>query len=234
VPLARASQLDRLLACPGSGYLPQIDLRGARAHEAAAWGTMCHRWVETGEIGHPGLQKKLDASGASRDALWPGGSHEVALAYNVLTGEARSFQGDGKDEWKAAFDNEWVVGTLDYVDEVFGEPWVDDLKTGRRVTWEAYEAQQTFYALAWSKANYGDRRRTRSTLTHWPRYPLGGLPFRFGKVIEAEELEHFEARLREMRAAILSQGPRVVGPQCTYCPSRTNCNTYLNEGVTGE
>lgn len=233
MPLARASYLDRLLACPGGAWLAQADTRGPGAIAAANWGTAAHAWKETGL--YPGgttgvaLKKRVAASGIDRLKLWPvTGVHEVALAYNVVRGNvmmSTSKDAAYNDRWKAAFDDEWVTGSLDFVDDVFGEPWLDDLKTGRLVHYKDYEAQQSFYVMAWCLADKGKLTRSRSTLTHWPRYPLGGLPSRFGVTMEVEYLELFRDKLAQLRKDILAKDNSLLstGAQCTYCPSRGAC-----------
>lgn len=233
MPLARASELDRLLACAGSLVLPRDDFKPTAAARAAMWGTVCHKWKETGRL--PGneahdklLHRKIKASAIDRGALWPGdGEHEVALAYNVVTRRAvrcRLVGDTEKAAWKGAFSDEWVVGTLDYVLELFGEPWVDDLKTGRIVSLEAHKYQQMFYCLAWGLAAHGRPTPARSTLTHWPRYPVDAPAVRLGRVFSLDEYGAFMLRLVELRDAVV--GKRVdliVGDQCTFCPSRTAC-----------
>ena len=156
----------------------------------------------------------------------------MALAYNVVSGVARTYgeadSAQTKDEWKASFDDEWIVGTLDYGQVIFDTPWVDDLKTGRFVTWEDYEKQQTFYCAAYSLVAMGAVVDTRSTLTHWPRYPVYKKPSRFGYLLEAAELKAFLKSLKEFRNQALAQKPSdlVTGEHCRFCPSRGNCSAY--------
>lgn len=241
MPLARASELDRLLACPGSAVLPRSEEKSERATEAAAWGTYCHLWKETGEI-RPGkyagtLKKKVDLLGVGgREELWAGGLHEVALAYNVVSGAAGALilpaTSDEAAAWKSSFGDSWVVGTADYVGLLLESPWVDDLKTGRHAEWETYKFQQAFYALAWSTIHFGEFREARSTITHWPKYPITKKPLRFGTVLTLDFMDDFKRRLRQLREDVLRlrelDQERVVvrlsdGPQCLYCPSRLSC-----------
>lgn len=173
-------------------------------------------------------------------ALWSEGLHEVPLAYNVVSTQARALvlpQSDGKkDEWKASFGDEWVVGTADYVGLLLDAPWVDDLKTGRQVHYGDHRFQQGFYALAWTLFQMGKLHQTRSTITHWPRYPVDIKPHRFGTVLEPEFFEEFQTKLRRLREDVMKlreleeSGRResVVarlsdGPQCIYCPSKLAC-----------
>lgn len=156
----------------------------------------------------------------------------MAVAYNVVSGAARAYVAENetldKDAWKAAFNDEWIVGTLDYGQVIFDTPWVDDLKTGRFVTWEDYAAQQTFYCGVYSLLAVGSIVDTRSTLTHWPRYPVGKRPNRFGYLIEEAELKGFLKSLLEFRNQALAQRPSslVTGEHCRFCPSRGNCSAF--------
>lgn len=186
------------------------------------------------------LQRKVQESGVHREALWPEGIHEVPVAYNVLTGVATALvlpvSGGRKESWKAAFGDEWVVGTADFVSELLEAPWVDDLKTGRRVAYGDYEYQQGLYCLAWTKFTMGGLCEARSTITHWPKYPISQAPIRFGTVLTPEWFRDLQSRLKQLREDVMrlrefeDSGRResVVarlsdGPQCIYCPSKLAC-----------
>ena len=203
---------------------------------------MVHTWKETGEIpkGRAGLtlKKKLESSGASREELWKYGLHEVPLAYNVLTGEARALVvpvlGEEKDAWKAGYNDEWITGTADYVGLLLDLPWVDDLKTGRVAEYAHYRYQQAFYSLAWSLFQTRAVTPTRSTITHWPKYKLDTKPSRYGEVLEPDYLLDFQGKLVKLRADVFKlrdkqeQGMEISGflkegSQCMYCPSKLNC-----------
>lgn len=257
MPFARASELDRLLECAGSarGVLPRAeDDPGYVVPENTArgrtWGTVCHEWSETGiipanEAYAKTLVRKIRESKMDRLRQWPAeGEHEVALAYNVVTGRAvrcRPPTGSGREyreNWKAGFDLEWVTGTLDYVWELIGTPWVDDLKTGRFLSSTEHEAQQSFYALAWGLVKYGEIVETRSTLTHWPKYPLQAGPRRYGSVFTVEHLTRFARKLAALRERVLDYQRRrthknlrlVVGEWCRFCPSKSACPKHAAEG----
>lgn len=215
---------------------------------------MVHAWKETGEYPDTkegrALKKKVEASGVIRESLYAAGLHEVPLAYNVVTSEARAYvlpaSFEAKAQWKASFGEEWVVGTADYVGLLMDAPWVDDLKTGRRVDYIDHRYQQAFYSLAWTlylarTGELGGLAQCRSTITHWPRYPLADKPYRFGTVLEPDFFEDFKVRLRNLK--VDKQQLRVLkekdmsleqklseGPQCTYCPSKTSCTKGLQYG----
>jgi hypothetical protein len=203
---------------------------------------MVHRWKETGEVpdGREGLvlRRKLERSGVTRETYWTEGLHEVPVAYNVLTNETRALilpvSPEKKVRWKDGFGDDWITGTADYVGALLDTPWVDDLKTGRKVEYLSYRYQQAFYALVWS--NFGEFNNTtcRSTITHWPKYPLDGKPIRFGTVLEPDFFDEFKGRLRRLRDEVLklkevNDMENVVsylteGEHCVYCPSRSICN----------
>lgn len=242
-PVFRASELPRLFECPGSGYLQRADdVEGV----AAAWGTKVHAWMETGEYpeGEDGaaIEKRVKKAGVDRGKLWPGGEFEVALAYNLVTGEARRYippvpvppgytARTHKSAWKNAFDTEWATGTLDFAAELMDTYWVDDLKTGRNAHWKQYEPQQLFYCLALSVHRYGAIQGGRSTITHWPKYPIGRAPGRHGTALTAAYLVEFDGRLKALRNTVLAARNGVkaaeaelsTGEHCRFCPSQVYC-----------
>jgi hypothetical protein len=219
---------------------------------AAAWGTKVHSWVETGQLpeGRDGaaIQKRINAAQVSRARLWPEeGEHELALALDVTSGTvARCVVPAGrdgreyKDAWKAAFDDRWLVGSIDFGMELLGRPWVDDLKTGREVTWKKHAAQQSAYCLMYSLDRYGEVRDSRSTVTHWPKYPIHNPPRRFGSDLSVDYLNDFLYRLRMLRDDVLTlrststAGEDIsaglsYGAHCRFCPSRSHCPKFGQE-----
>lgn len=220
--------------------LPREERKSERAVEAANYGTAVHYWKETGEEGEGRLwttiKKKIE--GVNRGELWPDGLHEVPLAFNVLTTEARALvlpvSNEAKAQWKANMGPDWIVGTADFVGLLLGGPWVDDLKTGREAHWEKYAAQQTFYLMTWTLFSEHTLVPGRTTITHWPRYPINLKPLRFGKVLEESDYLDFQVRLRNLHAEYVKlkteqeSGMDVIprlrdGEQCVYCPSKLSC-----------
>lgn len=254
MPLCRASELPRLLVCAGSGWLPRVldTLVSESRLESRAWGNYVHKWVETGEVVNPLatdkyadlLLRKLQQSGTVHGEWWPPGQNEIAVAYNVETGQSKAYTSFVEqfgasphmtaDEWKASFGDEWITGTADYYGEIMDEPWLDDLKTGRLVTFEDYKAQQLFYAAVLGCLEYGRPVETRSTLTHWPKYPIAGRPSRFGETFSAQEQTEFLFDLKALRYHILARDESVLNPtekHCRFCPSRQSCRAaYTIEG----
>lgn len=255
MPFARASELDRLFACAGSLLLPRVYVPPG---DAAKWGTLVHSWLETNEVPRQepqrtALRKRLKLSGIDldRELWWPaGGEHEITYGLNLVTGvatrapvQARLAPGDTQKaaaaRWKEALGDEWVTGTLDYAMELLDRPWVDDLKTGRYAHWKDHAAQQTFYCVVYSLEKYGELRQSRSTLTHWPKYPSAGRPTRKGVMLSVDTLRDFVISLTQLRKTVLDlrgAGGQVelsAGDQCRYCPSRSFCpkHTETNDRV---
>lgn len=245
MPFARASSLDRLLACSGGSFLGGTDVKSERAEEAADWGTLVHHWKATGEIkqvnewkNHPALfKRKLEKSGVKREDWWPVEDffHEKAFALDP-DGGVVAYDGERAEAWKAERDDRFCTGTCDGFGWMFDTLWVDDLKTGRFVSLEEYKQQLRFYALCVVRltAYRGD---VNLTLTHWPRYPNHGQPVRMGMVIEQDDLKAFAKQLSRLRSEILRgrDKPELVtlNPSesaCLWCPSRGVCPAYERSG----
>lgn len=142
----RASSSERSLLCPASLVLPTVHTVSENRDKAAAWGTLCHHWVETDETdpawASPAdvkcLRKKLAKSGMwdARDEWWSGGEHEVTFAIHLTSHELVLYPTGSqtlvyygfadvvitpemtpRDIWKARFPaTEWLTGTIDYLD----------------------------------------------------------------------------------------------------------------------
>jgi hypothetical protein len=239
MPLARASELDRLLICPGAAFLPNSE---KTMGQAAEWGKLVHKWKVNGQIPEsplsPTLTKKLKSSGVNLLNYWPSeGKHEITFAFNVMNGdvavrEERSGLGwEDVEAWKLGFGDEWVVGTADYAYEQFGVPWIDDLKTGRLAAFSDYRAQQYFYGLAFARLL--DAPELLLTITHWPKYPLHKLPHR-GPPVEFADymMEEFWGELKQLRETILygreTRDNRLlqINSKCGFCPALANCPKY--------
>ncbi len=230
VAWARASELDRVLTCPGSllplEALARFDPPSDKRDEAAAWGTLAHHWKAAGLVvpvaGYPrhprALKNRLSSltptssPSALREELWPsGGEHEVGVAVSALYASVGSIQGPpaAVDAWKALQPDDRVTGTLDYHGLLLDEPWVDDLKTGR-VAPSPRSAQLWLYGLATFRLHLGSPDRIITSITHWPRYPATAAPKRIWGSISRDELLRFERvlklkyeRLLELRSQAL-------------------------------
>lgn len=238
MPWARASESDRNLVCPGPLVIPRREQKSERSKEALAWGQMVHAWKATGEIrGEKGYEKHarlFDPGHVNREELWPStGRHEVALARNTCTKSAGSLENGSdkeRDEWKASHNELWEVGTADYVGEIFGDLWVDDLKTGSWPPTPPGESLQIrWYALVAARVR-GYEGNVVVSITHWPRYPKGRQPVRYWDHVTQRQLEELENRLGALNSLLRSGAERVkerLNPgqeQCQFCPSALNCD----------
>jgi hypothetical protein len=241
----RASESDRTLICPASLVLPRTPReRSEKTNRAAAFGTLAHHWVETGETAGCGdprdvqlLEEKIVLSGICREDWWSDGRHEVSFAINLLTGEVLDYEdrGDGwqnRDDWKASFKgSEWLTGTIDYLYE---NGSVDDLKTGAWKVDPATSGQLRSYALyPWMRVGMPLDWRSTVSITSWPKYPKHAPPTR-----EYHELTGFDLldHLEDLRWA--ATHPDEVNPSdegCRYCDAKPNCPAWAdNQGETDE
>lgn len=243
MPWARASELDRLLACPAAGHLPRLEVVGEPSY-ASKWGTAFHFWKETGEFPHTDNSRTakayadrlevLEEAGKSREGLWPTvGQHERAVAIALIDGvpkleEYGAPTADGRDAWKMSKDERYCVGTCDYDCGLLERWWVDDLKTGREIPADPLQlAQMKFYASYFALR---DSVPVAVSLTHWPRSPADAPPKRryAKKVWTVFDAEEFVEQLEKARRAVVrSRGLKVAdarpGAHCSYCPAMSRC-----------
>ncbi len=236
---ARASGLDRVIACPASTVLPRgSDERSEAAKEAAEWGTLMHHFMASGQVPKHRLREKVLARAQylPRKKLWPlGGAFETAFSLNVTNWNVTSILGsEGADAWKESQPWACITGSADYVSQGLFRPWVDDLKTGRRPA-DPGEPQTLFYGLClWLLAGKPDSGVDVS-ITAFPRYPLVGDPTRKFKELSVRDLTEFQSvltftfaevcRLKAQHAGLVKIGKRDVTPNdgCGFCPAATTC-----------
>lgn len=235
---ARASELDRLLNCPASGHLPRLAFPSESRDSAAEWGTAVHGWKE----GRPMPEKwravwkrretALAGAGLTVEDLWPGGTHEIPVALTSVGGVVRVMRalehGHGTGNvWKAAQPPEYVTGSLDFLGEQYGTPWVDDLKTGREVPEDPLALNQMrFYATAALYLTHAPE--VLVSLTHWPRYPADGLPRRGEYAVwTRDDARAFTERLETARLdyefSRATEPDARPGDHCLYCPCAYVC-----------
>lgn len=233
----RASSLPLLMKCTGSLVLPHTAERSDKADDAADWGSLVHRWAQTGEISKAGsarhasaLKQAIAKSGIDRLAYWPlGGVSEGALALRI----------DGKRE--ANRDDTprrgWLTGHYDFQWWVWGdELWVDDIKTNRLYPnpappWPGHDPeievganrfppdvaspQLKLYALALCLVlGYLDRV-VHVSLTHWPRLPLTArhaLPERHWVTYSPAQLLDFYGQLEAKYQDFLHNEQAIANP----------------------
>ena len=215
----RASETDRVVACPASQHVIGTKHRTEKADIAAAWGDLVHHWKETGET-NPAwakekeiacLDKKLLLSDTQRDYYWrlEDGEHEVSFALHLVTLEIQLYSHyaescirrleppEDRDDWKARFGTEWLTGTVDWLhwgtDETV--PWIDDLKTGHWPVDPKKAGQLRSYALLpWVLQGCPIDWECAVSVTKWERYPLAGRPTRSAHRLSGLDLaEHLEA-----------------------------------------
>lgn len=241
MPWARASSLDRVIACPASAVLPVgKDERSEAAKTAADWGTLMHHYMAYGQVPNHPLQSKVLARAAylRRQVLWPqDGIFERAFSLNVETWEVLTeddlVPGDPATtaDWKAVQPWECITGSADYCGNLLGTPWVDDLKTGRSPA-DPGEPQTLFYGLCLWLLNGKPDEGVVASITAFPRYPLVSAPVRKFKELSVEALTEFQAVLtltfsevNRYKSKLVQLGKRDVTPggQCVFCPSKSNC-----------
>ncbi len=243
----RASGSDRAISCPQSLVLPVLETENEKRDRAAAFGTLCHHWAQTGEHdpewGDPRdiacLAKKLELSGIKRDMWWPPehGKHEEAFAIvletrklivrSEMAGESR----EAPDLWKKAFvdtkHQHYLTGSIDWL--FYGDdehlPWVCDLKTGNWPIDPAESKQLRSYALVpWIKAGCPLKWECAVSICTWKKYPQAGLPTREGARLTGLDLyEHWDALLWSINH------PEEANPSedaCRFCNSKTFCDAY--------
>lgn len=232
-----ASRLDRAALCPGSTVLPE---ERTKPGNSAIWGSAWHQVVEQGTLlsssddGEPwpawvvkGVADKLsNISPVWRDQ-WPvGGAHELRGELDGDDIQVAACLGKG-EKW-----NERPTGIrikADYIGMKLGEPWVDDLKTGRFAD-EPTSLQVGAAALL--VATLKGAEGVWGSITHWTRYPKGNEPEREWHYYDADALDQVRLRLRTIRADALGPAPtfrkssdEYDNPtnQCLWCSSRKFC-----------
>lgn len=228
-----ASQLPRLMACPGALVLP----RAENYSEWATLGNEAHDDLSDLETLPPEVAKHVPA----------GALAEVKLAYDVISqagriigaGAGRSYGTPGPYE---------IVGSADVVGQLGDTVVVVDWKTGfRDVEPAATNAQLWFYALAALAAlealarAAGTPPPTRATVrivyTQFGRldeHDIEAYDFADFRV-QLQELFVREAEMRDRRNATGAVETR-EGSWCRYCPSKHVCpskNGALVQLATG-
>jgi hypothetical protein len=239
MPWSRASSLDRAVVCPASTHLATIGFKLDRAQKAADWGTIIHSWKETGQwplalsgrwAGKVPLmfqrrQANLAAAGKDRLDLWPAdGRHEVSYALNTSTLTVGTYYDptatqEQREAWKKGHGDEWLTGTADYVGDVLGRPWVDDLKTGNREylpadPWELWQLRM--YALC--EAILTGAGTVLVSITSWPQYPADVLPIRvWAEVTRATLLDEVASTLEQARVLAMASRRKLDARPGVHC-----------------
>jgi hypothetical protein len=197
----------------------------------ADWGTNMHAAKAGLPVDHP-LYAELLAP--HREKLWPArlGIHEVGVSFDCETRAVDICVGPSADVdlWKASRAASTVVGSVDWWAELpTGEPWIDDLKTGK---WdpETDTEQTRFYLLCrWKGPKFRKWDTARLSVTHIPReenpFDVTEVePVRAWKQLGRFALEEFEEEIVAAWHRAKEAEPRPVpGIQCEYCPSALVC-----------
>lgn len=264
MPWARASSLHRHLVCPASCSLPQYD-RGAwrpgllqivtpaqlearvqtsvETGKQTVWGTQAD-WGTNMHAAKAGLPVAdplyAELLAPHREKLWPArlGIHEVGVSFDCETRAVDICVGPSSDVdfWKASRVASSVVGSVDWWGELpTGEPWIDDLKTGK---WEPdiHTEQTAFYLLCrWKGPKFSKWDTARLSVAWIPREenphevtelvePPGWPNFRRWKQLGRFALEEFEEEIvAAWHRAKEAEPAMVPGIACEYCPSALVC-----------
>lgn len=250
-----ASRLDRAAECLASTVLPED--RDDTETAAQVWGQAWHQVVELrGRLGRSsafrngqkvecdwpdwvvrGVGKKLDQVRGSLetsfeefwDHWYPLGAAETSIVIDGPALENVSLVfGDFEDSATS------IRIKADYIGTKLGDPWVDDLKTGRRPS-DPGDLQVATAAYALSRMTGSEA--VWGSITHWPRYPLANGPTRAWHYYDAEELDIVRNKLLTMRTRAYSEPViLLVNPakdewgepieQCKYCKSIKYCPAW--------
>ena len=230
--LPTASKVERVMACPASHALPQVETEpgdyardGQERHAALAARITCTTRQEWSES----TQRWLDGIDDDVIAHLRSAGVEVAYAHDVLWSETRVI---GEDIGRAYGDLRptEIAGSADYV--VSGPDYlcVVDLKTGRgEVTTPERNAQLATLALMAAQA----RAWTGPVAVELLLAPEGMTPRRVMAELSPERLEAHAAdlvvmhsRIYEARADVEAGRPVrhvATGSHCAYCPAQGAC-----------
>lgn len=229
----RPSALHRALECPASTALPTDT---DASSPSAEWGTEVHAWkagaAPTTRVATwlSSYEDVFTSAEGIRTQTWPGGEHEVMLKETKSGGAVRALYTDeeARQAFKADAD---IMGVADWIGDVGGVT-VDDLKTGREAPCETPSdlPQMMWYGSVLSRLLPGEPG-VNLRITHWPRYPKGGLPAQIGpEFVSRDRFEEWRATLLEparLRAKQPDAAFRVnPGAWCLYCPSTPYCPVY--------
>lgn len=236
----RASKLPLLTKCSGSLYIPNNETETENMKKGSEWGKMVHYWKETGEIHGPdkrtenAFRKAISVSNINRHTLWPiDGVHEQGVKL-ALDGSRRVHILHASPTPEAG----WLTGTDDFQWWLYGDLWIDDLKTGKaypdehgvnRFPQDPRSTQLRAYALAVATV-LEHRGDCQVSITHWPRLPLAArrsAPHRLWTTYTRPELDAFWPELERVGEEYAKglQGEYTLHPgdHCRFCPARQAC-----------
>lgn len=213
-----ASSLERIVACPKSARLPQVD----SPSDDSERGTNVHRYlanVMSGTNNLAGVDPKYHDLCAAMDlsSLPAVGTFaaEVAFAFNVRTGTARLL--DAKDR-AYAIDADEIPGTADAVGLTADAVCVIDWK-GRwsKATSAADNLQLRFYALCAARV-YGKDSATVAIA----RVGEDGIRWDVAE-LSVMDLDLFAMELPKIAEDARTSERMTEGEHCRYCPAFDAC-----------
>lgn len=203
-----ASEVPRLLACPGSAHLPRHEYKSAYAVAGVEYHADIEAAVESGEetdLIHPKIV-----------ALYPKDARlaaEAAFAYDVATDTARGL-GHLKRKYVGLSPYE-IPGTLDLVVLGDGKALVVDHKSYEEVEPAATNTQLATYALMVARTTGLDE------VTVAINYKMSAPDI---AVLDVFDLDAHAARLKRLQFDVASgKGTLNVGRWCKYCPAFLSC-----------
>lgn len=247
-PLPSMSALPRVVECPTSEIYPHSDTTSP----AAEYGTNVHDFMpRVRDIGFAPALAEIPEDAPHRrlcEAIPPdlvprGGTVEMALAYNVVTGRARTLGQNLRRQYGKLGATE-IPGSIDYSHVRGDEGTLLDWKTGHR--WLGPVARYwQIIGLSVAFAARFNLRRVRAGLVYLreDQSPLASVAD-----FDAMQLAAHGEELRRLRLTLVrlrrqhAQGqalPTRQGSWCTYCPAYDACDAKqallreLRDGALG-
>jgi hypothetical protein len=160
-------------------------------------------------------------------------AHEVAFAFDLITGRARELgRSIGRDYFSHGLLESEIPLTVDVVGVSSDSVFVADYKTGRSKTTEAKNNMQVGLAAVCAAQVYG---RSSAVVEVIKPSMSGGRAYRDRATLDVFALDEITARMRgfsERRAAAMVDVPNVtVGDHCRYCPSYSHCPAWTSLAV---
>ena len=235
-----ASRLRRIRRCPASGALPQVQTES----EASNRGRVIHRFIElASKHGRDYALSEMDADtrdvceAIDLDALPTHLAHEVAYAFDVMTGKVRRTERGYPD-----IDDMEIGVTIDVEGVGDGRVYVADYKSGFRSVAKPAENEQVSLGALCSARYHGMDEATVEVIY----VREGRRPWRETATLDIFDLDAFAADLRRIwdryqdarEVVAAGQTPDVTeGEHCRYCPAADYCpakHALLRRMVNGD
>lgn len=209
-----ASQLERVLACPGSAALPQANTSSVYAEQGTANHAEQEEAIASGDLPEQ-VTRVLGAAAATARA-------EVKLVYDVAIDEGRII-GTGSDRAYGVLGPFEIAGTADVLAHDAERVYVLDRKLWSSVAAAERNVQVGFLALAAARA------LGRSEATVALMYEAGGVD---RADLDSVDFGSLARRLRAVHPAVAGQIARrargelvevAEGAHCKHCPALHAC-----------